>query len=75
MAINSNARTVTLPVYPVFDLEFRKLHRQVHDSNGYDLWLPLEAKGGTEAVIDECPGHLHHFLKLRLIAYEQSGQI
>ena len=40
----------------------------MHDCDGDDFGLPLQAERGAEAVVDKGPGHLDHFLQLVLVS-------
>ena len=60
-------------VDPVGDLELGQLAGQVHERDGDDLRLPLEAQRGAVAVVDERPRHLHHDANLLAVALERLG--
>ena len=60
-------KTLFLPICPVPDFELGQLDSQVHDGNCNDFRLPLKAQSGAQTVVDESPGHLHHFLQLLLV--------
>ena len=73
-------------VLPVLHLKLAQLGRQVHEGDRdhlqtkdsrmmrwTHLWFPLEAQGGTEAVIDESPRHLDHLLQFGFVTLQTLG--
>jgi len=55
---------------PILHLKLAELCCQVHQGYGDHLWLPLQAQGGAQTVVNKCPGHLHHLLQLWLVTFQ-----
>ena len=62
-------------VVPVLEVELAELACQVHQGDGDDFRLPLEAESGAERVVDEGPAHLNHFLQLGAVPFEALGEL
>lgn len=62
-----------LPPGPVRHLKLAQLPRQIHESDGDDLRLPLKTQRGAQTVIHEGPGHLYHVGQLLLVTFEALG--
>lgn len=58
---------------PLLDIKLTQATSQVHDCDGYDLWLPLKRKHGAEAIIHKRPGHLHQLLHLIFVTFQLFG--
>jgi len=63
------------PVVPVLEVELAEFPCQVHHSDGGDLWVPLQAEGGAQGVVDECPAHLDHLLKPGAVPLQALGEL